>query len=82
LVKWCGVIKSPINTFFVSKKIREGIFPRVLKRLIEERDKVKKKMKEEKDPTKKNLLDAKQLALKILANAFYGYTGYIRARFL
>jgi len=75
------IIQSPIKTYFVSKKIREGIFPRVLKRLIEERDRVKKTMKNEKDSIKRNLLDAKQLALKLLANAFYGYTGYLRARF-
>lgn len=75
------VITSPINTYFTSKKVREGIFPRVLKKLIEERDKIKKEMKNEKDVIKKNLLEKKQQALKILANAFYGYTGYIRARF-
>ncbi|MEM5820259.1 MAG: DNA polymerase domain-containing protein [Candidatus Aenigmatarchaeota archaeon] len=75
------LIISPINTYFVSKNVREGIFPRVLKRLIEERDKIKKMMKDEKDPNKKILLEAKQLALKLLANAFYGYTGFLKARF-
>ncbi|MFH7903951.1 MAG: DNA polymerase domain-containing protein [Candidatus Aenigmatarchaeota archaeon] len=80
-VEGLEIIETPINTYFVSKKVKEGIYPRVLKRLIEERDKVKSLMKKEQDPIKKNLLDAKQLALKLLANAFYGYSGYLRARF-
>ncbi|MEM5881865.1 MAG: DNA polymerase domain-containing protein [Candidatus Aenigmatarchaeota archaeon] len=75
------LIQSPINTFFVSKNVREGIFPRVLKRLIDERDMIKKLMKNEKDEVRKKILDAKQLALKSLANSFYGYTVYLRARF-
>ena len=74
-------IVSPFNTKFVSKSVREGIFPSILKRLIEERDKIKKEMKNEKDENRKKILDAKQWALKILANAFYGYTGFIKARF-
>ncbi len=34
----------------------------------------------EKDELKKKILDAQQQALKILANSFYGYMGYPRAR--
>ena len=75
------VIKTPYGTKFVSKKIREGIIPQILSRLIEERDRVKKLMKKEKDVNKKLMLDARQWGLKYMANAFYGYTGYIRARF-
>jgi DNA polymerase I len=74
-------IISPFGARFVTKNVREGIFPKILKRLIEERDKIKKEMKNEKDEVKKKILDAKQWALKTLANAFYGYTGFIRARF-
>jgi len=41
---------------------------------------VKKQMRSERNDEKRRQLDAKQLALKIMANAFYGYTGYIRAK--
>ena len=40
----------------------------------------KRKMKRAKDPFKKKAYDAEQWALKIMANAFYGYMGYSRAR--
>jgi DNA polymerase I len=75
------VIETPYGTKFVSKNIREGIIPQILSRLINERDKVKKLMKEEKDENKRLMLDARQWGLKYMANAFYGYTGYVRARF-
>ncbi len=73
-------IESPIGTKFVTPKVREGILPYVLEKLINQRSEVKKEMYKEKDPDKKRLLNAKQWALKILANAFYGYTGYLRAK--
>lgn len=72
--------KSPYGSFFVKKELREGVIPNIVRKLIEERDKVKKKMKKEKDPEKRKILNNKQLALKIVANSFYGYTGYIRAK--
>ncbi|UCG95766.1 MAG: hypothetical protein JSV92_01810 [archaeon] len=71
---------SPIKTRFVDSEIRPGILPFVLERLIKERSVVKKRMHQEKDRDEKRLLYAKQWALKILANAFYGYTGYLRAK--
>jgi len=73
-------ILSPYGSKFVAKNVREGIFPQILSKLIKERERIKKEMKNEKDENKKRLLDAKQWALKILANAFYGYTGFIGAR--
>lgn len=73
-------IKTPYGVEFVSKKVREGLFPRIIKKLIEERDRIRKEMKSVKDESEKRNLDAKQYALKIMANAFYGYTGYLLAR--
>jgi DNA polymerase I len=73
-------IDTPIGVKFVSPKIKQGVFPRIIEQLIKERDKVKKEMRSASEQDKK-ILDAKQNALKIMANAFYGYTGYIRARF-
>jgi DNA polymerase I len=74
------VIVSPYGAKFVKPEIRRGIIPQIVEFLINERDKVKKEMKKEKDEEKRFLLDAKQEALKRVANAFYGYTGYLRGR--
>lgn len=76
-----GNITTPYGAKFTPPKIREGILPKIVKRLIEERDKVKKEMAKTNDENEKKKLDAKQYALKIMTNAFYGYTGYTRARF-
>ncbi|MDI6798443.1 MAG: DNA polymerase domain-containing protein [Candidatus Aenigmarchaeota archaeon] len=73
-------ITTSFGTAFVSPKVREGIIPKIVKRLMEERDKVRDEMKAASGKEKK-FLDAKQYALKIMTNAFYGYTGYPRARF-
>lgn len=71
---------TPYGIKFISKKIRRGIIPYIVERLITERDAVKKDMRKEPNPEKRKELNAKQFALKIMANAFYGYTGYIRAK--
>jgi len=73
-------ISTPYGTKFVSKEIKEGILPKIVNYLIKERDKVKKEMANA-TKSKKGILDARQYALKIMTNAFYGYTGYVRARF-
>jgi DNA polymerase I len=73
-------IETPFKTKFVTKNIREGILPLLLRKLIDTRVKVKNQMKIESDPEKKRVLNAKQLALKDLSNSMYGFTGYIRSR--
>ncbi len=75
-----GGVKSPSGAMFLKKEERRGIVPRILEELITERKAAKKKMNQEMDKEKKRILYAKQWALKILANAFYGYLGYSRAR--
>jgi len=72
-------IKSPIDAYFVDQKVREGIFPHVLKELMNARIRIKKMMYAVKGDEKR-IFNAKQLALKDMSNSFYGYTGYIRAR--
>ena len=57
-----------------------GFIPSLLGYLLEERQKVKKLMKATVDPIERKLLDYRQRAIKILANSFYGYYGYARAR--
>ena len=73
-------VTTPYGTQFVSENMKEGVLPTILERLIDERDKVRHEEKRSSDKNVKRLLEAKQLALKIMTNAFYGYTGYLRAR--
>lgn len=73
-------VETPTKTKFISPKIKKGIIPEILENLITTRDKIKKEMKKETSKKRKQNLFAKQLALKITANAFYGYSGYLRAK--
>jgi DNA polymerase I len=73
-------IKTPTGIEFVSPRIRIGIIPKTVKMLIEERDRIRALAKKAKDEEERRNLEARQLALKYMANAFYGYTGYIRSR--
>ncbi|MFQ5800897.1 MAG: DNA polymerase domain-containing protein, partial [Candidatus Hydrothermarchaeales archaeon] len=59
---------------------KEGFIPSVLKRILERRLAAKKRMKAAEDALEKKMFDVSQNALKILANSFYGYMGYPRAR--
>jgi len=72
-------IKTPYGAKFVSSKVREGITQKIVNHLINERNRIRRQAV--KNESEKKILDAKQYALKIMANAFYGYTGYVRARF-
>jgi len=74
-----NVIKTPNGGFFVSRDIVKGIVPSILEELLDRRQQTRAKMKTA-DEDDKRVLDATQLALKILLNSFYGYSGYTRAR--
>jgi DNA polymerase I len=71
---------SPPEIDFHFTTDEEGFIPSVLKRILERRVNTKKRMKEAADPLEKRMLDVSQNALKIIANSFYGYMGYPRAR--
>lgn len=58
--------------YFYKKQI--GLIPEILKNLIDERRKVREELKTKKD-LEYIILDKKQLALKISANAFFGFLG-------
>lgn len=73
-------IISPSGAKFVPETVRKGIIPKILERLMDERQKVKKEIKGKTNPEKIRELRAKELALKIMSNAFYGYFGYPRAK--
>jgi DNA polymerase I len=74
-------MQTPFGSKFVDKDIKKGILPDILDYLLETRSKIKKQMKASKKESRKNYLYSKQYAFKTVANAFYGYSGYIRARF-
>ncbi|MBI3413300.1 MAG: DNA polymerase elongation subunit [Candidatus Aenigmarchaeota archaeon] len=74
------IIKTPAGYKFIAKDVQEGIMPNILGGLLEERSKAKRAMKTETDEELRKVLDAKQLALKLLSNSFYGYTGYTKAK--
>lgn len=58
-----------------------GMYPEALSKLLKARDEVRAKLKEvEPGTTLYKLLDARQKAIKIVANATYGYAGWIGAR--
>jgi DNA polymerase I len=70
-----GEIASPIGVHFLSKEKRQGIVPKVLVRLMEDREEFKKKMKEAKekgDEEEFNYYRGLQEAVKVLMNAIYG----------
>lgn len=73
-------IKTPYGSEFVSPEIKNGIIPKILVSIMKDREKVRDQMKNAKTDLEKRNLNAKQYALKVMANAFYGYTGYLRAR--
>lgn len=60
---------------FCTKK--KGFLPTLLEDLISRRARIKELLKKDKDV----LLEARSEALKVLANAFYGYFGFFAARY-
>ncbi|KKG07624.1 DNA-directed DNA polymerase [Methanosarcina sp. 2.H.A.1B.4] len=73
-------ITPPSGGEFVPPDVFRGIVPSILEDLLNQRGETKKRMKRASDENEYRVLDATQLALKILLNSFYGYSGYARAR--
>lgn len=69
------VTHNPNNCSFVTPKIRQGILPRILATVYYERKKVKKYMKSLYGTDQYAVQDGKQLALKVVMNSIYGFTG-------
>lgn len=67
-----GTVVSPTGARFLDKGVREGLLPRILTKLMEERAATKKSMKEAKSPDEKDYYNGLQEAIKILMNSFYG----------
>ena len=63
---------------FVDQSVHEGLLPRILRSLLAQRRAVKARMKQmlgEGSSGLVGVLDARQLTLKLLANASYGFCG-------
>lgn len=70
---------TPSGGRFVAAQVQKGIVPTILAGLLQSRIETKQKMKHA-SGDEARALDATQLALKILLNSYYGYSGYTRAR--
>lgn len=64
---------------FVKPHIREGLLPSLLRALMMGRSQTQKKMKESLNSIERSIMDGRQKALKVVANAIYGFTGSNRA---
>lgn len=69
------VSRTPSGHYFVKKSVKRGILTEMLEELLAARKQAKKELKEATDPFLKSVLNGRQLALKISANAVYGFTG-------
>ena len=65
-----GGTVSPIGVKFLSREQREGLLPRILQELMDERREIRRKMQA--DPERRTYYDGLQNAVKVLMNAFYG----------
>ena len=66
---------TPSGDAFLYSSSRQGLLPGILKDLIAARKKAKAELKTETDPFRRAVLDGRQLALKVVANSVYGFTG-------
>lgn len=73
-------ILAPNNVRYVDHSVYEGIMPRILTKLYNNRVELKTAMKSAKTEEERKFLDDKQYAVKILLNSFYGYTGAVLSR--
>jgi DNA polymerase delta subunit 1 len=60
---------------YVKPEIRKGILPSILAALINARAATRAALKEVTTPAQMAVLDSRQKALKLTANALYGFTG-------
>lgn len=60
---------------FVKPHIQAGILPNVLAALLQARAATRLLLKQQHDPGRRAVLDSRQKAIKLVANALYGFTG-------
>ncbi len=66
-----GKIVAPNGIKFLDREQREGLIPKILRQLMDQRDRIKMEMRNAPEP-EKEFLDGVQGAVKILMNTFYG----------
>ena len=71
-----GTHQSPSGVYFIDQKVREGILPNILTRVLEARSNTKRQMKVA-SGDEKRALNAKQLALKDIANSVHANTDIV-----
>ncbi|KAK9916419.1 hypothetical protein WJX75_002409 [Coccomyxa subellipsoidea] len=69
------VTVTPTGDVYVKPEIRKGILPSILAALINARAATRAALKEVTTPAQMAVLDSRQKALKLTANALYGFTG-------
>jgi DNA polymerase delta subunit 1 len=68
-------IRTPLGHCFVKPSVRKGILSEMLEEFLASRKAAKRDMQNATDPFLREVLNGRQLALKISANAVYGFTG-------
>jgi len=71
--------EAPNGARFIDESVYMGVMPSILDEMMRKRAEIKKELKKATGERKKTL-DYMQLALKTMANSFYGYTGFVMAR--
>lgn len=69
------LLEGDMEIFFLRQETREGLLPRLCKRLMATRKSVQVEMRACKDPDQKDIFDTRQNALKTATNSIYGFTG-------
>jgi DNA polymerase elongation subunit (family B) len=66
------------NNHFLKSERKKGILPDLLTDLLNARAQAKRDMKRATDPFVKKVMNGRQLALKIMCNSVYGFTGVVQ----
>lgn len=67
-----GTIVSPLGVKFLAPEAKQGMLPRIMRRLLKARKESKRQMKEAKTDEERDYYNGLQTAQKILANAHFG----------
>lgn len=69
------IVHNPDNVSFLTKETRPGVLPRILAKLYSQRKEVKKQMKAAYSTPEEAVLNGVQMAIKVVMNSIYGFTG-------
>ena len=69
------IVHNPENVSFLTKETRPGVLPRILAKLYAQRKEVKKQMKAAYGTPEEAVLNGVQMAIKVVMNSIYGFTG-------